>query len=327
MIIITDMIHCVLYYTLGMCMLFLFIIACNIFLTIETFSTGTTMANQYHPDNEEVVQVVQQHVSLFNPASYNLPHFKYKHLPQSEVRNSWNGWIRWFETVMAAANIIDGNSKKMQLLAMGGLELQNAFYGTPGCDDINPDDDPYDAAKEKLNHLFSPKHHDSFERFMFWTMTPEQDETIDKFALRVQQKAEKCSFGKTETESRNIAIIDKIIQFTPDGLRQKLIEKDVLTLDTTLKTVNAYQSVRYQASKMAPKTATTDVNRLFENPRNPPPKAPRCLRCGYKRHRDKEYCPAINKTCLKCKMVGHFQSVCRSKPSANNVGILYILYN
>ena len=282
------------------------------------------MEGQFDQDREEVVQVVQQHVSLFSPASYNLPQFKYKHLPPSEVRNSWNAWIRWFETIMAAANIVDGASKKIQLLAMGGLELQSAFYGLPGSDDIDPTDDPYLIAKEKLNHLFSPKHHDSFERFMFWTMAPEENETIDKFATRVQQKAEKCSFGSTEVESRNIAVMDKIIQFTPDDLRQKLLENDVLTLDTTLKTVNAYQSIRYQASKMVPKSSTSDVNRLYENPRNQPDSKQRCMRCGYKRHRDREHCPAIRKTCLKCNMVGHFQSVCKSRPAVINVGILYM---
>lgn len=287
------------------------------------------MANDPSRVEEEAVQAVRQNVSVFSPSAYNLPHFKFKHLPPSEIRNSWVGWIRWFESIMAAANITDGISRKMQLLAMGGLELQNAFYGIPGFDDVIPDFDPYQSAKEKLNQLFSPKHHDSFERFMFWTMTPDEDETIDKFALRVQQKSAKCSFGKSETESRNIAVVDKIIQFTPDDLRQKLLEKETLTLDDTLKIVNAYQSVRYQASKMSSKNttpnSTTSVNRLYDRSRNTAESNPRCIRCGYKRHYDKERCPALNKTCLKCQKVGHFQTVCRSKPTTNNVGIHIIL--
>lgn len=271
---------------------------------------------------EEVPQVVQQHVPLFSPASYGLPHFKFKHLPSSEVRNAWNSWIRWFESVMAAANVVDGSNRKMQLLAMGGLELQNAFYGSPGYDDVGPGLDPYKAAKQKLDELFSPKHHDSFERFLFWAMTPDDDETIDKFALRVQNKAEKCSFGKTEIESRNIAVMDKIIQFTPDDLRQKLLEKEVLTLDDTVKIVNAYQSVRYQSLKMAPTSSSSSVNRLYQTSRNRQEsnqQPGRCIRCGFERHRNKEHCPAISKTCMKCHKLGHFQSVCRSGPAMNSV--------
>lgn len=161
-------------------------------------------------------QIVQQNVQFFSPASYNLPHFKYKHLPASEVRNAWKGWIRWFENVMLAAQVLDSAGKKTQLLAMGGLELQSAYYGLPGVDEAaneDADTDPYLTAREKLTQHLSPKHHDSFERFLFWSMTPADDEPIEKFALRVQQKAEKICFGNTATESQHIAIIDKIIQY------------------------------------------------------------------------------------------------------------------
>lgn len=202
---------------------------------------------------EDSQQIVQQHVQFFSPASYNLPHFKYKHLPQTEVRNAWNMWIRWFDNVMAAANVLDEASKKVQLLAMGGMELQCAYYGLPGADEeANEEEDcfPYQSAKAKLTQHFSPKHHDSFERFLFWSMAPQEDEPIEKFASRVQMKAEKICFGKTALESRHIAIIDKIIQYATDDLRQKLLEKEVLTLDDTTKIVNAFQAVRYQSAKM-----------------------------------------------------------------------------
>lgn len=164
------------------------------------------MANQNRVE-EEIVQVVQQNVSLFSPSSYNLPHFKYKHLPPSETRNSWVGWIRWFESIMAAANVTDGASRKMQLLAMGGLELQNAFYGIPGFDSNIPNLDPYQCAKEKLNQLFSPKHHDSFERFMFWTMTPDEDETIDKFHNKCKQIVRKTAqYSRLESLLRTMRL-------------------------------------------------------------------------------------------------------------------------
>lgn len=280
---------------------------------------------QNNGDREDVhPPKVQPHVSYFNPASYNLPHFKYKHLPPSEIRNSWISWIRWFESIMAAANIADGPNRKIQLLAMGGLELQSAFYGLPGVNDdcVDPIADPYLTAKEKLTEHFSPKHHDSFERFIFWTMKPEEDEPIEKFALKVQQRAEKCSFGRTEVESRHIAIVDKIIQYSPDELRQKLLEKEALTLDDTIKIVNAYQSVRYQSSRMTMKPSSSNLNRVYDTSRGEQRSNGRCRRCGYSLHDNKDKCPAINRTCLKCQKTGHFQSVCRSssRPMTRQVG-------
>lgn len=280
--------------------------------------------------------IIQQHLSLFSPASYNLPHFKFKHLPQSEVRNAWGSWIRWFETVMAASNITDGPSRKMQLLAMGGLELQSAFYGIPGCDEQDdPLQDPYMSMKDILSEYFSPKQHDSFERFLFWSMAPSDAESIEKFALRVQQRAEKCSFGMTATESRQIAVIDKIIQYASEDLRQKLLEKEHITLDEAIKIINAYQSVRYQSSKMNPKPIGSlanrpyeqidRVNRLYESSAKKYGTNPRCLRCGYTRHREADHCPALNKTCLRCKKIGHFQTVCKTKSSFNSVGIFILI--
>lgn len=287
----------------------------------------------------EVLQpIIQQNLSFFSPASYNLPHFKYKHLPQSEIRNAWGSWIRWFETIMAAANVVDGAARKMQLLAMGGIELQSAFYGIPGCDeDEDQTKSPYISAKEKLTEYFSPKHHESFERFLFWSMVPGEDESIEKFALRVQQKAEKCSFGKTETESRHIAIVDKIIQYTSDDLRQKLLEKERLTLDEAIKIINAYQSVRYQSAKMNFKSVRnsnnrtyepegTTVNRLYENSFKTPGDKESCSRCGYDQHRERKRCPAYNKTCSRCKKLGHFQSVCKTKSTVNTVSRFYFFY-
>lgn len=263
-------------------------------------------------------RVVQQHVQFFSPASYNLPHFKYKHLPASEVRNAWNMWIRWFENVMAAANVLEGPARKMQLLAMGGIELQCAYYGLPGAEDeTNDDPNAYLNAKTSLTQHFSPKHHESFERFLFWSLAPEDDEPIEKFSLRVQQKAEKICFGKTANESRHIAIIDKIIQYATDDLRQKLLEKEVLTLDDTTKIVNAHQAVRYQSSKMNSSRgdcrAASNVNHLVTKNSSTDDGKPKCFRSGYRAHQPGDRCPAANRTCLQCGKVGHFRTMCRTK--------------
>lgn len=259
--------------------------------------------------------------SFFSPASYNLPQFKFSHLPATEVRSAWTSWIRWFENVMLATNISDGHSRKAQMLAMGGIELQSVFYGIPGADvDGSDGSDPYVIAKEKLSAHFAPKQHSSFERFQFWTMTPENDEPIEKFLLRVQQKAEKCSFGQTELECRQTAIVDKIIQNSTDELRRKLLEQENLSLNTCIKIVNAHQSINFQAAQMHSKPKQgIDVNRLtthksgtpyYKNSGIPAFKE-RCFRCGRFRHLTSQKCPAADKKCHTCGNFGHFQSMCK----------------
>lgn len=280
------------------------------------------MPNNSGNDGNDTVQIEAPavNVSLFSPASYNLPQFKYKHLPTSEVRNAWTSWIRWFESVMGAANVTDGEARKLQLMAMGGLELQSAFYSLPESE--TPDQNSYVEAKKLLNQHFAPKHHESFERFLFHNMKPESDETIDKFVLKIQQKAEKCCFGKTETDSRHAAVIDKIIQFAPEELRQKLLEKEPLVLDDAIKTVNAYQSVRYQSAKMNNKPVESNVNRLYSDSRKFDGKQNQrrdrgCRQCGYLYHKVEGKCPAAAEVCKRCNKVGHFWSVCTTKVAAN----------
>lgn len=290
----------------------------------------------------EIIQEVQV-TPVFNPASYNLPPFKYSHLPPSEIRNAWIGWIRWFENVMTATNINDGYCRKAQMLAMGGLELQNVFYGIPGADEIavdDPDFNPYEKAKQKLTEHFSPKQHESFERFQFWSMSMCDDEPIEKFLLRVQQKAEKCFFGHTEQQCRQIAIMDKIIQNSSEDLRRKLLEKERLNLDDATKIINAHQSIKQQASLMN-SGSKVDINRLLVDKRKIPyyknsgilAHKARCTRCGRFQHRGSEKCPAMDKTCHRCHMNGHFQSMCKSKDGRTvrdfffRIGVISLLCN
>lgn len=274
---------------------------------------------------EEIVQEVPL-IPVFSPASYNLPQFKFAHLPPSEIRNAWIGWIRWFENVMTATNINDGRTRKAQMLAMGGMELQNVFYGIPGADvdDNNDNRNPYEQAKQKLSEHFSPKQHESFERFQFWSMSPADDEPIEKFLLRVQQKADKCFFGRSEQQCRQIAIMDKVIQNSPEDLKRKLLEKEHLNLDDTTKIINAHQSIKQQASLMK-SGSKVDINRLVVNKQRvpyyrdtgiPAYKA-RCSRCGRFQHRDSERCPALDRACHRCHTKGHFQSMCKSKVEGN----------
>lgn len=279
------------------------------------------------PPAEEVVQV--QMASFCNPASYNLPQFKFSHLPPSEVRNAWIGWIRWFENVMIASNIEDGRSRKAQMLAMGGMELQNVFYGIPGADIDDTDgnnSNPYEMAKQKLTDHFSPKQHESFERFQFWSMRPADEEPIEKFLLRVQQKADKCFFGGNEQQCRQIAVIDKVIQNSSEELKRKLLEKEHLTLDVATKIINAHQSIKQQASLMnSGSTQKAEVNRLLVNKQRfpyykdsgiPAYKA-RCSRCGNPKHQEAELCPAKERVCHRCHNVGHFKFMCKTNVDQN----------
>ena len=63
-------------------------------------------------------------------------------------------------------------------------------------------------------------------------MAPSDSEGIEKFALRPSSADGWKMFNKKSgVEGRYIAVVYKIIQYTSDDLRQKLLEKEQLSLD------------------------------------------------------------------------------------------------
>lgn len=258
-------------------------------------------------------------MSSILPGGFGLQPFLCKSLPPSDLRDGWKRWLRGLQNVLAAAKVTDATEKKNYLLALGGFELQDVFYDIPGADVVaEATIDPFEVAVDKLQSYFAPKHHDAFERYLFWSLAPETEEPIEKFLLRAQNQATKCKFGKTEIESQQISIIDKIVLWAPPELREKLLQKEDLTLDTVTKTVNAFQAVKYQSKKMLNKSEV-EVHKLYSKPvvnRPINPSYLNCTRCGRSGHDwSDSKCPARNAKCNKCGNIGHFYRKCKTKDS------------
>lgn len=157
--------------------------------------------------------------------------------------------------------------------------------------------------------------HAAFERYQFWKLKQEPEESLGRFMLRAQEQVSRYKFGKNPQDSKNIAVIDKIIQLCPQELREKLLQKQNLTIDLVNKMVNSYQAVKQQASQMGAelsKESNADVNRVYE--KNKPEKKISCTRCGSTNHKwNDPTCPALGKVCRKCRKLNHFEDQCLSK--------------
>ncbi|GAB0086426.1 Reverse transcriptase [Sergentomyia squamirostris] len=252
----------------------------------------------------------------------NFSEFKCLSTEDQDLRLQWEKWKRSFLYVVKVSKEKDPDQLKSLLLAAGGPELQEVFANIPGADvEASETIDPYKVALEKLDEFFAPKRHEAFERYVFKTMEPKADEPIEKFMVRVQQQAEKCNFGETKTESRDIEIMDQVILKASPELREKLLEKETLTLEILKKTIITYQAVKKQAKGMTSKgnkegenaTIADTVNKVRVQAKQ---YHPNCTRCGKSGHDNKDpSCPAIGKECRKCGRKDHFFNQCRTARS------------
>lgn len=263
-------------------------------------------------------------------AMYNWKPFNCKQIERTELRKKWELWIRGLENLLKVSKITDPEEKKLQLLTLGGLELTEVFYELPGTETDSKEAglDHYQLAVDKLTAYFAPKHHEAFERHLFWQLKPDEEEPLEKFILRVQKQATKCDFGTNVSTAKEKSVLDKIIQCAPIKLKNKLLEKEDLTLDKAISMVNSFQSVNYQSREMSKGPGNlSDVNRVYSRPQRPTFRQNQsqgyshnnaCYRCGSFYHKGNDnQCPALRKFCMSCGRKGHFSRFCNKRTNDN----------
>lgn len=277
---------------------------------------------EYVPRNRSYVSLntSASNAAMMSAGTLRMSEFKCREMKQTSVRDEWTRWIRGAENILAVSEIDDPLKKKQLLLAWGGLQLQDVFYSIPGADGSDEDPDVYKTAIDALTKYFSPKHHDTYERHKFWSMKMENEENIDKFLHRVRQQASGCNFGNSASRSREISIIDKVIESAPPQLKEELLAKEKLTLESLEKTVSAYQAIKDQSRLMSSAgDKEIVVNKVNDRYREDTRRNKTCERCGYTNHDTNDLrCPAMKAKCHNCGAFGHFQSRCQSSPQKKN---------
>lgn len=250
---------------------------------------------------------------------WNIQPFNFKALPTTQVRDAWIKYKRNFKYIALANEETNQTKLQYMFLAKAGPDVQEVFASLPGGDagTQNETATPFDDVITLLDEYFAPRQHETFERHNFWMLKQNPEESLEKFLLRLTDHATRCNFGKTKEESAEISVIDKIILLAPPDLKERLLEKENLTLNELTKMVNSYSSVKFQASQMKPAEQPLPLNTISKsrplNNRYTPKSTSECSRCGWRGHTaNDQKCPAKNKVCDRCLKTGHFAKRCKT---------------
>ena len=152
-----------------------------------------------------------------------------------------------------------------------------------------------------------------------------QGETFDSFVIDLKPQARGLDMTESNKLIRN-AIACKSLD---ERVRQRCLEKSKnLTLEMAIDIGRMFEATKdgmqvmsgedpkVEVNKLAWKNSSSKKNGSSKKKHDPVQK---CDRCGYNALKPQEKCPAKNESCNKCREIGHFAQVCRSKKSNVNL--------
>ena len=106
------------------------------------------------------------------------------HGDSSKVGQQWKRWNLGFELFLEARGETPDGQKKALLLHTAGMDVQEIFDTIPEAGTKN-----FEQSLEALDEKFAPQMNESYERYVFRSMSQDDSETIDQFITRLRQEA------------------------------------------------------------------------------------------------------------------------------------------
>lgn len=170
------------------------------------------------------------------------------------------------------------------------------------------------AIKKKIK----PKTNIIYERYVFNSLTQNDDEAVENFVVRLKKAVKSCGYKELEGELLRDRLV---VGIKDDMLRRRLLVKDNLDWNDAVSICVIQETTDAQIKEFASKKVedvfslrssnrngnlsryNNDGNYNNNNNRN-------CNSCGYKHESNR--CLAYGKQCYKCNKLNHFASKCRA---------------
>lgn len=256
-----------------------------------------------------------------------IPPFRCNQIETSKLAKEWRAWKESLECYFAAYEITDQKVMRAKLLHLGGPALQTVFRNLKDHDHV-----PmvalnwgYDAAVERLDEFFEPRHQSTSERRKLRLMKQKSNERFADYVIRLKQQAAECGFEKYGKEIAQILTEIYLTDAVVEGCTSNEVRRRILLKDLPFAEVEALgisqegvdQQVEEIVSSKPPEKiykvgqSTSDPKDHHESSERPPLV---CYNCGRKGHIAASMaCPGRNIQCRFCKNQGHFEKMCQKR--------------
>ena len=267
-----------------------------------------------------------------------LPSFPSFDLSQNQgtLGTRWKKYIARFRNLIVALNVTNKKRQQALLLHYAGEEVNDIVETLPDAV-AGADEDPLEKTITALTNHFTPKTNVAYEEYKFRQAKQDPGEDLMTYYTRLKHLSQTCEFADADREIKS-----QIIQLCSSSkLRRKALSDPGITLHTLLDYGKTLELTETQVKEL--ENSKAEVNKLGKQreatrrkSRNGPQRDKKdrpghgfsgshsgtitCRNCGgsYPHDGGMRCCPAYQKECRSCGKLGHFESVCRSKPKARS---------
>ena len=232
------------------------------------------------------------------------------------IDKRWGTYRDEVDLFLQASGITQDTQKRAILLHSSGKRVREIFST------LTNTGTTYKEACDALDAHFKPHKNIIYDRWIFRNAKQLSDETAAQFIVRLRKLVENCEYTNADEEIR-----DQFVCGCHDRkLMEKLLSMPKLTIGEVAETSLMYENARLQSEKISESRQETveQINRVTTKSAMKSFKKPTvdrsCYNCGNVfTVNHKQICPAKDKICNFCGIMGHFQSVCRKAKKVNMV--------
>ena len=235
----------------------------------------------------------------------------------SFVGNTAQNWqefeeqLRWFLAGTESAEKSD-LTKIGIMLSHAGKEAREVYKTLQW--DSEGDQNKFNKVIEAFQKYCSPRKNILYERYGFWSLHQEDDESIDAYLTRIKIKIDMCEYTKEGWPQavRQELTRDKFVfGLIDDTLKERLLREANLDLNRAVEIAQRTESSKRQVKEMATRSSVNILQQSSERQLVNNSQVFNCGQCGCQ-HKPKK-CPAYGQECTFCNKMNHFARMCRNK--------------